>query len=159
MDDQWPYRTKTTVLADLGPLPEVVETNSETLWKMFVELDEEHTAGFLKTTPSSIAELGADGSQHADGLSVQAVMTEARRNNRVCPIESEWRRLHAFLTSVNADDAPPPLTGAEYRRSAPLVRRIRVRDQVEWAAQHGLLRDLLSFIESLPEDHWIHMGD
>jgi hypothetical protein len=158
MDDQWPYRTKTTVLADLGPLPEVRETNSETLWKMFVELDEQHTASFFKTVPSSLAGLGAQGRQHAEGLSVQVVMTEARRHNRVCPIEAEWRRLHAILASVAAD-APPPLTGAEYRSSAPLVRRIRVRDQVEWAAQHGLLREILSFIESLPEDHWIHMGD
>jgi hypothetical protein len=51
------------------------------------------------------------------------------------------------------------MTGAELRRSPPLVRRIRMRDQVEWAAQHGLLRELFDFIESLPEDHWLHMGE
>jgi hypothetical protein len=158
MDEQWQYRTRTSVLADLGPLPEVIETNSETLWKMFVELDEQHTASFVKTVPSSIGDLGSEDRQPAGDLSVQVVMAEARRHNRVCPIATEWQRLHALLASVAAD-APPPMTGAELRRSPPLVRRIRMRDQVEWAAQHGLLRELFDFIESLPEDHWLHMGE
>jgi hypothetical protein len=158
MDEQWQYRTRTSVLADLGPLPEVVETNSETLWKMFVELDEQHTASFLKTVPSSVAALAGEGRPPADDLSVQVVMAEARRHNRVCPIAPEWQRLHALLASIAADP-PAPMTGAEFRRSPPLVRRIRVRDQVEWAAQHGVLRELFDFIESLPEDHWLHMGE
>jgi hypothetical protein len=158
MDEQWQDPSRTSVLADLGPLPEVVETDSATLWKMFVELDEQHTAGFLKTVPSAIADLGAEARRYPEDLSVQVVMAEARRNNRVCPIEPEWRRLYALLASLAAD-APPPMTGAEFRRSLPLVRRIRIRDQVEWAAQHGLLPELFSFIESLPEDHWVHMGE
>lgn len=158
MDEQWQYRTRPSVLADLGPLPEVVETNSETLWKMFVELDEQHSAGFLKTVPSSIAALSEERPATPEGTSVQFVMTEARRNNRVCPIASEWQRLHQILATAGAD-APAPLVGSELRRSPPLVRRIRVRDQVEWASQHGLLREVLSFIEALPEDHWLHMGE
>lgn len=158
MDEQWQHRTRTSELADLGPLPEVVETDSETLWKMFVELDEQHTASFEKTVPSSIAALADEGRQHTEAISVQEVMTVARRNNRVCPIEAEWRRLHALLQAVAAE-APAPLTGAEFRKSPPLVRRIRVRDQVEWAAKHGLLREVFSFIEALPEDHWVHMGE
>lgn len=159
MDDQWQDRTKTSVWADMGPLPEVVETDSESLWRVFVELNERHTAGFLKTAPSSVAALGAGRPEHDAGLSVEVVMAEARRHNRVCPTEAEWQRLHTLLASVAADAPPPPLKGIEYRRSAPLVRRIRVRDQVEWAAQHGLLPELFSFIESLPEDQWVHMGD
>jgi hypothetical protein len=80
MDEQWQYRTRTSVLADLGPLPEVIETNSETLWKMFVELDEQHTASFVKTVPSSIGDLGSEDRQPAGDLSVQVVMAEATRH-------------------------------------------------------------------------------
>lgn len=157
MDSQWQHR-KTTVLADLGPLPEVVETDSETLWKMFVELDEQHAASFSRTVPSTVTGLWSDGESQQEALSVQTVMAEARRHNRVCPIEVEWRRLHALLLNA-APDAPAPIVGAELRRTPPLVRRIRVRDQVEWAAERGLLREVLDFIEALPEDHWIHMGE
>lgn len=158
MDEQWQYRTRTSVLADLGPLPEVTETNSETLWKMFVELDEQHSAGFLKTVPSAVATLGAHDTPRPETLSVQSVMTEARRHNRVCPMEREWMRLYAILQTAGPD-APAPLTGSEFRRSPPLVRRIRVRDQVEWAARHGVLGEVHSLLEALPEDHWVHMGD
>jgi hypothetical protein len=157
MDEHSRKRPKTTILADLGPLPEVVETNSETLWKMFVELDEQHRAGFLNTAPF-LGGTSTPATQAAMALSVQVVMTEARRNNRVCPIASEWARLYGVLQSAGTD-APPPLTGMELRRSPPLVRRIRVRDQVEWASQHGVLTEVFSFIEALPEDHWLHMGE
>lgn len=158
MDEQWQYRTRTSVLADLGPLPEVVETNSETLWKMFVELDEQHSAGFQKTVPSALVGLPGLEKPRAEALSVQTVMTQARRHNRVCPVEREWNRLYAALQAAGPD-APAPLTGSELRRSPPLVRRIRVRDQVEWAARHGILGEVHSLLESLPEDHWLHMGD
>lgn len=158
MDEQWQAGAKTSGLADLGPLPDVAETDSETLLKMFVELDEQHSAGFLKTLPSSLAALQQCSGDALDAISVQYVMSEARRNNRVCPVEAEWRRLHSLLAAAGAEP-PPPLHGMELRRSPPLVRRIRVRDQVEWAAQHGVLREVLSFIQSLGEEQWLHMGD
>ena len=37
------FRTRnTTILADLGPLPEVRESNTETSWRMFVELPDNY---------------------------------------------------------------------------------------------------------------------
>jgi len=36
------FRIKPSVLADLGPLPEVVESDSETTWKMFLQLEALH---------------------------------------------------------------------------------------------------------------------
>lgn len=157
MDEDWQYRSRISV-TERGPLPEVMETNRETLWKMFVELDEQHTAGFLKTEPSTLAARSRHTGRSGQAMTVQAVMAEARRNNRVCPVEAEWQRLHQLLLAAGGD-APAPLTGSELRRTAPLARRIRLRDQVEWAAQHGLLGDTLKFITALPEEHWLHMGD
>ena len=145
------------VPTELG-FPEVAETDSETLSKMFVELDEAHTASFLKTLPSDLSELGDQALLSMQGLTVQSVMAVARRHNRVCPVESEWQRLHAILQSAAAD-APAPLTGVDLRRAVPLVRRIRVRDQVEWASQRGLLPEVCRFLAALPEELWLHMGD
>lgn len=151
MDSQF---KQTTVLADLGPLPEVVESDSETLWKMFVELDEQHTSSFTRTQPSAITPLAEDGAQPLGGYSVQEVMAEARRNNRVCPREHEWQELHAIL----GPDAPAPLRGVEMKMTPPLLRRIRLRDQVEWAAQKGRVLEVMDFLQRLREDQWMHMG-
>ena len=46
----------------------------------------------------------------------------------------------------------------EFRRT-PHGQAQRVREQVEWAAQHGMLREAFSFFTSLPEADWVHMGD
>lgn len=145
---------QTTVVADLGPLPEVIETDSETLWKMFVELDEQHTSSFTKTQPSAITPLAGEHPRLPGGYSVQEVMAEVRRNNRVCPKEAEWQNLHAML----APQAPAPLTGSELKKTPPLLRRIRLRDQVEWAAENGQLMEVMDFLQKLREDQWMHMG-
>lgn len=159
MDDQWDFRTKTSVLADLGPLPEVVESNSETTWKMFLQLEAQQAASFSRTSPSSLAPLGDPGGRPPGSISVDDVMAQARRFNRICPIEPQWQRLHALLAQAGADDAPAGMSGMQFRRTPPLAKRIRVRDQVEWAAQHGLLQEVSEFLASLPEDQWVHMGE
>lgn len=155
--DNWQYRS-TTILADLGPLPEVVESKSDTAWKMFLELQEQHTDRFSKTVPSSPTRL-IDHPAAADRvISVQDVMTEARRHSRVCPVQPEWQRLHELLVAAAGADAPAAITGAERRTTPPLVKRVRLRDQVEWAARHGVLQEVFAFLEPLPEDHWVHMA-
>ena len=34
-----------------------------------------------------------------------------------------------------------------------------MRDQVEWAAEHGLLPQVLFFFRSLAEQDWVHLDD
>jgi hypothetical protein len=97
------------------------------------------------------------GSAHKT-QTIDDVMLEARRGNRVCPRELPWQQLHAILKEASSD-APGPLVGSEYRRAAPLVKRLRVREQVEWAAHRGLLGEVYAFLSALPEAEWIHMGD
>lgn len=146
--------TTTTALADLGPLPDVVESDSETLWKMFIELDEQHTSSFSKTQPSAMAPLTPNQQRPLGGYSVQEVMAEARRHNRVCPSEAEWQNLQVLL----GHEAPASLSGTELKKTPALLRRIRLRDQVEWAAQKGRLLEVMDFLQRLREDQWMHMG-
>lgn len=153
------FRIQTSVLADLGPLPEVVESNSETTWKMFLQLQAQHAASFFETAPSSLVPLSADEARRRSLISSDEVMAIARRLNRICPKEAQWRSLHALLCQAGVDGAPQAIEGTEFRRTPPLAKRIRVRDQVEWAAQNGMLQDLHAFLLALPEDQWVHFGD
>ena len=134
------FRIKPSVLADLGPLPDVVETSSETAWDTFVQLV-------------------AQPSRPVGSVSVDAVLTQARRFNRICPVEAEWLRLQALLTEYGGGHAPPSMQGAAFRRGLPLAKRIAVREQVEWAAERGCLLQVYAFLEALPEDRWVHMDD
>lgn len=158
MDELGDPTPRTSALADLGPLPDVVISNSETTWNMFVELQTRQSWGFVKTQPSSLGPLLDDGLAAGKTQTIDDVMLEARRGNRVCPRELAWQQLHAILKEASPD-APGPLVGAEYRRTPPLAKRLRVREQVEWAAHRGLLGEVYAFLSALPETEWIHMGD
>ena len=152
------YRNTQSVLATLQCLPEVVETNSESSWQEFIALRSENQAHFAPTVTSEIPVIDACQARTHRQLSVQDVMTEARRLNRVAPCERRWQQLHLLLQGAGRGTPPPPMTGMEASVTPPLVKRIRVRDQVEWAARHGLLERLFHFFRALPEDQWVHMG-
>lgn len=151
MEEWWHESRKASVLADLGPLPEVLESNSETIWQTFLQLHARQAAAFTETVPSTLAGLQV-------GIGVDDVMAEARRFNRICPTEPNWNHLCSLLRDAVGLEPPPAICGAEARNTSKLSKRIRVRDRVEWAAQNGGLQLMAAFIGSLPEDQWIHMG-
>lgn len=158
MDEWWNVAQKTSVLADLGPLPEVVESNSETVWQTFMQLQAHQRAAFSKTVPSTISGLYEPSEQGLQSLTVDDVMVEARRLNRICPMEPQWSRLCSILRDAVGLEPPAAICGAEARSTPKLTKRIRVRDQVEWAAQNGVLQLMAAFVSALPEDQWVHMG-
>jgi hypothetical protein len=149
-------RTSSSKLADLGPLPEVRECNRETTWELFLALQ----AGgdpFPQTQPftSFSQERGLSPAASTE-LSVHDVLNEARRNNRVAPKDAQWARLRKLLLEVTGFEPPPC---APIGESVPrLVKRMLLRDQIEWAADHGYLALAMRFLQALPEDNWLHMG-
>ena len=145
----------TTILADLGPLPDVVESDTDTSWRMFLELQAQHASGFEPTEPSSLAPLAAES---APQLTVEQLMVEARRLNRVCPKDRPWQQLWAMLRNATAAEPPAAIVAPESARTPQLVRRVRFRDQVEWAERHGQLQLVWDFMQNLAEDDWAHMG-
>jgi hypothetical protein len=139
------FRIKSSVLADLGPLPEAVESNSETLWQAFLQLQAQNpTTSSRATSPFTAPE---------------EVMAQARRFNRICPVESEWLRLQAILADCGEPDPPYVVQGAAFRRMPALAKRMALRDVVDWAAERGCLMEVHAFLDALPEDGWTHMGD
>jgi len=97
-------------------------------------------------------------------LTVDLAMVVARRNNRVCPRPLQWDEF-TYLLSTAGQRAkvrtPPPMpaTGASWSATPPLTKRLCFREQIEWAGEHGVLADVMRFIEELPENAWLHMGD
>jgi hypothetical protein len=157
MQERDSYRNTPSILATLQNLPEVVETNSESSWQMFLALDSQDQS-FAPTQPSEMQPLSAGHGSRGSQLTVQDVMGEARRLNRVSPCASDWNALYALMIAAGRGEPPLPMTGGEASATPALVQRIRIRDQVEWAAEHGVLERVYHFLKSLPEDRWIHIG-
>lgn len=158
MDEWWNIPERKSVLADLGPLPEVVESNSETVWQAFVQLQAHGRAAFSKTVPSTIAGLHEPMEHSRQQLTIDDVMVEVRRFNRICPVEPHWSGLCEVLRQAVGLEPPAAIFGPAARSTPKLTKRIRVRDQVEWAAQNGALQVMADFVRALPEDQWVHMG-
>lgn len=158
MNDRDTYRSTPSILATLQCLPEVVEKNSDSSWQMFLELQSQDEAPYAPTQPSDMQALNPLRPEDQIPLTVSEVMIEARRLNRVAPCELRWQQLYILLKSANRGDPPPPMIGIEAAKTPPLVKRIRMRDQAEWAEQNGLLEPLFRFVRSLPENQWVHIG-
>jgi hypothetical protein len=154
------FRIKSSVLADLGPLPDVFESNTETAWHTFLQLEEQQSESLSTQRPSQFAALRQVRQfSPLGGVTVGDVMAEARRFNRVCPVPSDWLRLQAILAEYGGPDAPGATYGTAFRTLSALAKRMAVREQVEWAAEHGCLDEVYAFLKALPEDRWTHMGD
>ena len=155
MNDFLSTRTSSSKLADLGPLPEVRECNRETTWELFLAL-QAGGESFPQTQPftSTHFDVAHSGVTNSD-LRVQDVVNEARRNNRVSPTDVQWNRLRKLLCEVTGFEPPPCAPTGE---SVPrLVKRMLLRDQIEWAADHGYLALTMRFLRALPEEKWVHM--
>lgn len=145
-------------LTDLGPLPEVRESSTDTSWALFRELQDRpaEASRCCGSRPAVLAE--AFEPVPRPGPSAEQVMLVACRRNRVCPTGAAWERFHDVLQAAARAAPPPPLTPSELARTSFLARRVRVRHQVEWAARHGVLHIAHAFLAGLAEDEWLHVG-
>jgi len=137
---------------------EVVEKSTDTSWAMFQALQGQQQRGFEKTRPTTLTV--APGSPVAgEEVTIDDVLVEARRNNRVCPLPAIWQRLYAYLPNTGPHLAKVPATHAEWSQVPSLQKRARLREHIEWAASQGVLRQVYGALRKLPEDRWHHIGD
>ena len=137
---------------------DVVEKNTDTSWQLFQALQGQQERGFEKTRPTALA--GAHGVVSAnDHVTVDDVLVEARRNNRVCPLPAIWQRLYAYLPNTGPHLAKVPATHAEWAQVPALQKRARLREHIEWAASQGVLKQVYEALKKLPENRWHHIGE
>ena len=165
-----------------------IELNSDVAWDMFQEAQAAQEAKFAATAPMQMplpspAPASADprfaetepatlraeygGVQPPDGprglkvkpLTVDDAMTEARKNNRVCPVPARWQELYDRLPGRKATQPTPPLVGASWKATPSISKRMCLREHLEWAEAKGCLVAVMLYLRALPETEWHHMGE
>ena len=95
--------------------------------------------------------------------SVESLVGYCRENRRVCPLPQQWKRLWEMLpnrTRIGAGWQPPlPLILAVWHETPAMLKMFRLTEHIEWAAQHGALETVASFLRELREENWFHIGD
>lgn len=94
---------------------------------------------------------------------LEEVLAEVRKNNRVCPQPQKWRQLYDMLPDKQRKGAgwepPLPLILAAWWDTPALLKMLRLREHVEWAVAHDCLQEVYVFLRGLPEDQWHHTGE
>jgi len=54
-------------------------------------------------------------------------------------------------------EPPLPIAPQAWRVTSSMIKRLCLRDHLEWAARHGAAVPVLAFLRGLPEDKWLHV--
>jgi len=137
---------------------EVVEKDTDTSWAMFQAITHQQERGFEKTRPTAL-DTQKNGKEAPAIVTLDDVLVEVRRNNRVCPLPTVWMRVHALLPNKPPHLPAVPATRDEWSRTPSLQKRARLREHIEWAATQGVLPQIHEVLRALPETKWHHMGE
>ena len=94
---------------------------------------------------------------------LEDVMIEVRRNNRVCPQPRRWTELYDLLPNKRRQgggwEPALPLILAAWWDTPAMLKMLRLQEHIEWAATHGVLDTVHEFLAGLKEEDWHHLGD
>jgi hypothetical protein len=158
--------------------PAALEESSESAWQMFQELQRVHGQPVSAGGPAQPPARGFEHTQPMHGrvpapqatarpasmppVSLDVVMQLARRNNRACPVPEAWAAFHKLLPARRAGSrtipAPPPVDGPAWAATSAMQKRLRLRDQIEWAEREKALPAVFEFLSGLREEEWHHFG-
>lgn len=91
----------------------------------------------------------------SDDLMLAELLTYVRARERVCPLPEPWHQLWSMLPPHETEKPPPPLI-LEAWSSPPAVKRVRLREHLQYAHRHGALPEVDRFVRSLRESDWQH---
>jgi hypothetical protein len=96
-------------------------------------------------------------------ITLDVVIEEAKKNDRVCPQTPRWQELYEILPEKQRKgmgwEPPLPLILAAWWDTPALSKMMRLREHIEWADKHGCLDKVYEFLCQLPESDWHHIGD
>ena len=88
---------------------------------------------------------------------------EATKNSRVCPQPMKWQKLYDLLPNKKRNgsswEPPPPLILAAWWDAPALMKMLRLKEHLDWAAKHGCLDTVCEFMAQLKEEDWYHVGE
>lgn len=142
--------------------PTPLEDISDEAWKEFNALSSEINRQFEPTRtldePAAPVPSAPPAPSRATRIELDDIMSLARRHNRVCPLPAAWAGLRdALVPFAPAGDPPPgPVDGDAWRVVPPMQKRLRLKDQLEWAERHRALETAWRYLEGLIEEEWLH---
>ena len=149
--------------ADSMPMPVAVERDTDSAWVQFQDLSSRQDARFAATVPQALVraapENAAQAPQRARAITLDEVLLEARRGNRVCPVPVLWHEFFDLLPDKTPGQPTAPLDARAWRETSSLAKRMVFREQLEWAEARGALGAAMDFIRKMREEDWHHMGD
>ena len=96
-------------------------------------------------------------------ITLEKVLAEAQKNERVCPQPQHWSRLYELLPDKQRKgggwEPAAPLILAAWWDTPALAKMLRLREHLEWAAAHNCLDRIHAFLSGLQEEDWHHEGD
>ncbi|MEJ6021083.1 hypothetical protein [Ramlibacter sp. PS4R-6] len=145
-------------------LPAALEDVSQTAWDEFQKLQNQHNQQFQSTKPNTdlaqLRKMRADekAAAAAPVVTLDQAMVLARRNNRVCPMLKPWVAFYAVLAEGAPAGLIPPLAidGGAWNLAPAMQKRLRLKEQLEWADKHKRLDKACAFLMALPEEDWLH---
>ena len=91
---------------------------------------------------------------------LESLLTYCQQSDRICPTEHAWTELWEVLPEGTHNDAhwqpPRPLVLGAWWNSSDRDKRLRLQEQIHWAADHGALDAVDAFLRRLPEADWHH---
>jgi hypothetical protein len=94
---------------------------------------------------------------------LESLIAYCREKDRICPLPPHWQRLWEMLPNRSRDGAgwrpPAPLILAAWHDTPAMLKMLRLKEHIEWAAQHGALEAVDRFLVSLQEEDWFHLGE
>ena len=95
--------------------------------------------------------------------STESLIAYCRENSRVCPMPQRWTALWELLPNRKRVDGgwepALPLILAAWDHTPTMLKTLRLVEHIEWAAEHGALESVATFLRGLREDEWFHRGD
>ena len=79
------------------------------------------------------------------------------------PLPQKWLQLYEMLPDKTRkgggwEPSLPMILGA-WSDTPALSKILRLREHIQWAADHGCLDQIFSFLRDVPDDQWHHIGD
>ncbi|HUR87716.1 MAG TPA: hypothetical protein VMZ74_01385 [Ramlibacter sp.] len=152
-------------LTDLrATAPAALEDMTEQAWADFQALQKAGQRQFEATRPSSdVAPLQPSSASEKPAaakpkVTLDAALALSRKGNRVCPMPDQWKELSELLQQAAPQGtvAPFPIDGEAWNIVPAMQKRMRLREQLEWADRYNLVEAVFTFLEKLPEDSWLH---